>query len=145
MDGIGYGRIAHGGTYTGNTTGAAAASMTLEILETEPVIESINTNGKRLMDGIDQILTDADIPHAMTGVPSIFGYIIGTDKEPTEFRHYAEGDDELYEELAMELIRRGVQPDSDGREPWFMSYAHDEKVIDETLEIFADSVKEIKR
>ena len=116
MDGIGYGQIAHGGTYSGNTAGAAAAIATLDILENEPVIESINQNGKRLMDGIDQILNEAGIPHAMTGVSSIFGYIIGTDQEPTEFRHYANGDDELYEELAMELIRRGVQPDSDGRE-----------------------------
>ncbi len=145
MDGIGYGQIAHGGTYTGNVAGAAAASATLEILESEPVIESINQNGKRLMEGIDEILSEANIPHAMTGVPSIFGYILGTKENPTEFRHYAAGNDGMYEELAMELIRRGVQPDSDGREPWFMSFAHDEKVIDETLNIFNDSVKVIKK
>lgn len=145
MDGIGYGQIAHGGTYTGNTAGAAAASATLEILENEPVIESINKNGKRLMEGIDEILSEANIPHAMTGVPSIFGYILGTKSNPTEFRHYASGDDGMYEALAMELIRRGVQPDSDGREPWFMSFAHDEQVIDETLNIFNDSVKVIKK
>ena len=81
----------------------------------------------------------------MTGAPTIFGYVIGTEDEPVEFRDYAKGDDELYEELAMELIMRGVQPDADGREPWFMSYAHDDKVIDETLEIYNDSVNEIKK
>lgn len=145
MDAIGSGSVAHGGTYTGNVAGAAAASATLEILETQPIIETINTNGKRLMDGIDEILTEADIPHAMTGVPTIFGYILGTDENPAEFRDYAAGDGELYEALAMELIQRGVQPDSDGREPWFMSYSHTEKVIDETLDIFNESVKAIKR
>jgi glutamate-1-semialdehyde 2,1-aminomutase len=145
MNGIGYGMIAHGGTYTGNTAGAAAASATLEILETEPVIESINKQGRRLMDGIHEILTEEDIPHYMTGVPTMFGYILGDDKEPKEFRDYAKGNDALYEELAMELIRRGVQPDSDGREPWFISYAHDEKVVDETLDIFRAAVKAIKK
>lgn len=145
MDAIGSGSVAHGGTYTGNVAGAAAASATLEILETQPVIETINKNGKRLMDGIDEILTEADIPHAMTGVPTIFGYILGTNEDPTEFRHYSAGDDELYEAIAMELISRGVQPDSDGREPWFMSYSHDDKVVDETLEIFNESVKAVKK
>ena len=145
MDGVGPGKIAHGGTYTGNVAGAAAAAATLEILETEPIIEDINRNGKRLMEGIDEILTEADIPHHMTGAPSIFGYILGTNEEPKEFRDYCDGDDGLYEELAMELIRRGVQPDSDGREPWFMSHAHDDKIIDDTLEIFNESVKTIKK
>ena len=97
------------------------------------------------MEGIDEILTEANIPHAMTGVPSMFGYILGTDEDPHEFRDYAAGDDERYEHLAMELIERGVQPDSDGREPWFMSYAHDDKIIDMTLEIFNDSVKAVKK
>jgi glutamate-1-semialdehyde 2,1-aminomutase len=145
MSGIGYGGIAHGGTYSGNTAGVAAAAATLEILETRPIIETINRNGQRLMDGVDDILTEANIPHFMTGVPSIFGYILGTDEEPKEFRDYATGDDNLYEKIAMELSRRGVQPDSDGREPWFLSYAHDEQVVDETLEIFNQAVDAVTK
>jgi glutamate-1-semialdehyde 2,1-aminomutase len=145
MDAVGPGKVAHGGTYTGNVAGAAAAAATLEILETQPILAEINSNGKRLMDGIDDILSEAGIPHHMTGVPSIFGYILGTDEEPKEFRDYCDGDDALYEEIALELIKRGVQPDSDGREPWFLSHAHDEKIIDETLDIFNESVKVVKK
>ncbi len=144
MQGIGNG-LAHGGTYTGNIAGAAAASATLEILEAQPVIATINKMGTRLMNGIDEILTEADIPHHMTGLPSVLGFILGTDQEPTEFRDYVAGDGAFYEELAMELIRRGVQPDSDGREPWFLSYAHNDKVIDDTLEIFNEAVKMVKK
>jgi glutamate-1-semialdehyde 2,1-aminomutase len=144
MQGIGSG-VAHGGTYTGNTAGAAAAAATLEILETQPILESIHKNGKKLIAGIDEILTEADIPHAMTGAPSIFGYILGTDQVPTEFRHYVAGDDAMYEKLALALMERGVQPDSDGREPWFVSYAHDEKVVGDTLDIFNDAVTAVKK
>lgn len=144
MDCVGNG-VAHGGTYTGNIAGVAAAAATLEILETQPIIADISKQGKRLMDGIDDILTEADIPHFMTGVPTIFGYIIGTDEEPKEFRDYAKGDDDLYESLAMELISRGVQPDADGREPWFLCHAHDQKIIDDTLEIFNEAVKVVKK
>lgn len=138
------GQVAHGGTYTGNVVGTAAALATLEVLEEQPIIEYIFTRGKKLMEGIDEILTEAGIPHHMTGLPSIFGFILGTDREPLDFRDYCEGDDSLYEKLVYALIHRGVMPDGDGREPWFLCYTHDDPVIDETLNIFNDAVKSIK-
>ena len=39
-----------------------AALATIEILETEPIIETINKRGEALMTGIGEILTEADIP-----------------------------------------------------------------------------------
>ncbi len=142
---IGYGSVAHGGTYSGNVVGAAAADATLEILETQPIIETIFQRGQKLMDGIDDILTRADIPHCVIGLPPIFGLILGTDEEPTDFRAYLEGDAALYERLAMALIERGIMPDSDGREPWFLCYSHGEREIAETLAAFEEAVKEVKR
>jgi glutamate-1-semialdehyde aminotransferase len=35
--------------------------------------------------------------------------------------------------LADKAIERGVMPDHDAREPWFLCYEHSEKDIDETL------------
>jgi glutamate-1-semialdehyde aminotransferase len=45
----------------------------------------------------------------------------------------------------MALIRRGVMPDSDGREPWFLCYRHDEQVVAETLAAFEGAVREAKK
>jgi glutamate-1-semialdehyde 2,1-aminomutase len=139
------GSMAHGGTYSGNVVGVAAADATLEILETQPVIETINQRGKVLMKGIDDILTEADIPHVVTGVPSMFGIFLGSDQEPYEFRDYLKGDGDLYEEIGMELIKRGVQPDADGREPWFLCYALSNDDVDETLNVFNDAVEAVKK
>jgi glutamate-1-semialdehyde 2,1-aminomutase len=139
------GRMAHGGTYSGNAVGAAAAAATLEILETEPILQTINQRGKTLMSGLGEILTDASLPHVITGVPSMFGLLLGSDQPPHDFRQYAEGDAHLYEQIALGLIRRGVQPDSDGREPWFLCYALSEHDVAETLTAFEDAVKEAKR
>ena len=138
------GAMAHGGTYSGNVVGAAAADAALEIIENEPVLETINKHGQALMDGIDEILAEADIPHFVTGVPSMFGIFLGSDDEPTDFRDYLAGDGDLYEDIAMELIHNGVQPDGDGREPWFLCYALSDADVDETLNIFNDSVKAAK-
>ncbi|MCP4544152.1 MAG: aspartate aminotransferase family protein [Chloroflexi bacterium] len=144
MSVIGYGQVAHGGTYSGNVVGAAAADATLEILETEPIIETIFKNGQKLMDGVSEILTRHGIVHYITGLPPMFSAILGIDEEPTDFRSYCAGDGELYEQIAMALIERGVMPDADGREPWFLCYEHDEKVVAETLTAFEDAVKEVK-
>ena len=138
------GSLAHGGTYSGNVVGAAAADATLEILENEPVLETINQRGKMLMTGIGEILTEAGIPHVVTGVPSMFGIFLGKDQEPKDFRDYLAGDGELYEEISMGLIRNGVQPDADGREPWFLCYSLSEEDVNETLNVFNDAVKEAK-
>ena len=138
------GSLAHGGTYSGNVVGAAAADATLEILENEPVLETINQRGKMLMTGIGEILTEAGIPHVVTGVPSMFGIFLGKDQEPKDFRDYLAGDGDLYEEIGMGLNRNGVQPDADGREPWFLCYSLSEEDVNETLNVFNDAVKEAK-
>jgi glutamate-1-semialdehyde aminotransferase len=96
------------------------------------------------MDGMDRILTDADLPHVVTGAPTMFSLFIGGDEMPMDFRGYLKGDGDLYEAIAMELIERGVQPDSDGREPWFLCYALSEEDVAETLTVFEESVKAVK-
>lgn len=139
------GAVAHGGTYSGNVVGTAAADATLEILETEPILEEICQRGQQLREGIDKILTGAGIPHHMTGLPSIFGYVLGTDEEPYDFRTYADGDAQLYENIVMALVRNGVMPDADGREPWFLCHSHDEQIIADTLTIYEDTIREVIR
>jgi glutamate-1-semialdehyde 2,1-aminomutase len=138
------GAMAHGGTYSGNVVGTAAGVATLELLESEPIIETINKRGEALMSGIGEILIEADIPHALPGVPSMFGIILGVEEEPQDFREYFEGDGDLYENLVLQLIQRGVQPDGDAREPWFLCYALSEEDVNETLNVFNDSVKAAK-
>jgi len=135
------GAMAHGGTYSGNVVGTVAAIATLEILEAEPIIENIYKRGQALMDGIGDILTEAGIRHALPGVPSMFGIVLGVEQEPSDFRDYFKGDGELYENLALELIQRGVQPDGDAREPWFLCAALSEEDVSETLNVFNDSLK----
>ncbi|GIK75485.1 MAG: glutamate-1-semialdehyde 2,1-aminomutase [Chloroflexota bacterium] len=137
------GRVAHGGTYCGNVVAATAANATLEIIETQPVIESIFANGQRLMDGIRTILRRAGVPHAVTGVPSMFSVLLGKDEPPTDYRSYSEFDGELFGLLGAELIHRGILVDDDPREPWFMSYSHSAAVIDESLNLVEDAVSAV--
>ena len=136
--------VAHGCTYAGNAVGMAAGNATLELLETQPILEKVNRIGSRLMKGIDDIMTEHDIPHAMTGLPPMFSYVLGTDEVPTDVRSYGQADDDMYETIGNHLIRHGIFAETDGREPWFLCHALSEADADETLSKFNDSVKVAK-
>ena len=135
------GKVAHGGTYCGNVVAAAAATATLEIIETQPIIENIFARGQELMTGMDQILTRAGIAHVVTGVPSMFSLLVGRDQTPTDYRSYCANDFELSTHLLEGLIDRGIMIDDDPREPWFMCAAHSAEDVAETLNAFEDATK----
>jgi len=137
------GRVAQGGTYCGNAVAAAAVCGTLDFIEHHPVIESIFARGQELMDGIQTILTDRSIPHVLTGVPSMFSVMIGAQSAPIDYRGYAATDFSLYEEICAVLMQRGIFLDDDPREPWFLSFCHDQTVIAETLTLVEDAVRAV--
>jgi glutamate-1-semialdehyde 2,1-aminomutase len=139
------GRVAHAGTYIGNVIATSAALATLDVMESEPVHATICKRGQALMDGIHTILADQGIPHFVTGLPSMFSIFLGADREPLDYRDYLEGNADLYNAIVMGLIQRGVMPDADGREPWFVCYSLSEEDVAETLTIFEDCVKTVRK
>ena len=143
MSEIGRG-VGHGGTYTNNKAGVAAGYATLSILKGQPVIETINKRGGRLVEGLKEIFEDNSIPAVFSGPPSMFSFAFGIEK-PTCQREWAQSDQGYYLRLADAAIERGVLPDHDAREPWFLCYSHSDADIDETLNVFADIVKTVER
>ena len=139
---IGHG-VSQGGTYTNNKPGVAAAYATLKLLKTKPILESIQRRGKRLMDGLKDIFEDNNIPVAMSGYPTMFSFALGVEAVTCQ-RDWDESDKGAYLKLMEMAIERGVMPDHDAREPWFLCYSHTDADIDETLNVYADIVKKIK-
>lgn len=140
MNVIGGGSVTHAGTFGANGVSMAAANAVIDILNKTPVLKDLSKRGLRLKQGLDQVLTEADLPHQMCGHPNIQGFLI-TDKKVQEVRDLAYSDDELYETIMNNMYDRGVWVEDDPREPWFLCEAHTEEIIDETLNIFQDSVK----
>jgi len=140
MDVIGGGSVTHAGTFGANGVSMAAANAVLDILSESPVLENLAERGKRLKAGLDQVLTDADLPHQMSGHPNIQGFLI-TEKPVKEVRDLAYSDDDMYEAIMNNMFDRGVWAESDPREPWFLCAAHSDEIIDETLNKFQESVQ----
>ena len=141
MEIIGHG-VAQGGTYNNNVCGVAAAYQTLEILSTQPIIETINRRGKRLMEGLEKIFAQAGIKACINGYPGMFSFAIGEEKI-TNQRDWSRCDGKLYLRIVELALDKGIMPDYDPREPWFLCYSHTDQMIDETLNIMQDVIKTV--
>jgi glutamate-1-semialdehyde 2,1-aminomutase len=137
------GDIIQAGTYSGNTVGVAAAKATIDILATGEPYTTMERSGTALMQGIEGILAEEGVPGHITGHWSMFSVSL-SEEPPTEYRDYANHDEDLYGEVIMGMIRRGVLPVDDAREPFFLSAAHSAEDVALTLEAFGDSLQEAR-
>ena len=135
--------VAQGGTFNNNKPGVAAAYATLKTLQEGPVLKTIEGRGRRLMDGLKGIFAGQGIPVCFTGYPAMFAFSIGIE-EVHDQRGWSRSDKEYYLRILEAAIERGVMPDHDPREPWFLCYAHGEAEIDETLNVMSDVIKTVK-
>ena len=134
-------KVSHGGTYAGNRVAAAAAVRTLEILRDTDALATIHATGRRIQDGLREVLNPTGIPYVFTGHPSMFG-IMFTDEVPTEYRDWAKSDHELYDAVALGMFARGAMPEPDSREPWFICEAHAQgDTVDQVVTIFEESLR----
>jgi len=144
MGEIGPMMIPHGGTYTGNAVAAAASCATMDEIKNGS-LERVEAHGKKLMRGITRILEQAGVPAVIQGPPSMFGIVFTEEKEIREYRDWAKSDHQTYEKIIMKLIEKGVMPDKDCREPWFISAAHTDEDADFALNAFEKAVMEVRR
>jgi glutamate-1-semialdehyde 2,1-aminomutase len=135
--------VAQGGTYTNNKPGVAGAYATLNLLKSQPILKTIEKRGRRLMDGLKEIFEDNDIPVVMTGYPAMFSFSLGIESVTCQ-RDWAKSDHDMYIKLAEKAIEKGVMPDYDAREPWFLCYSHSDKDVDDTLSVYAEAVKSVR-
>ncbi len=136
--------VAQGGTYNNNKPGVAAAYATLKILKEQPILETIEKRGKRLMQGLRDIFYRAEMPATVHGYPAMLSFAVGAEKV-TDARNWQETERDYYLRLVEYAIGRGVMPDHDPREPWFLCYEHTEQDIDETLNVMSDAVDKVSR
>jgi glutamate-1-semialdehyde 2,1-aminomutase len=127
--------VAHGGTYTAHPVSLAAAAKTLEILAETDALASLATYGTRLRSGMSQILKARGIAHSFVGHPSMSGLYFAHDP-PRTYRDWKGSDYTFYDAAAKQLHDECILCEPDSREPWFVSAAHDESCLKDTLSAF---------
>ncbi|MBL8836021.1 MAG: aminotransferase class III-fold pyridoxal phosphate-dependent enzyme [Alphaproteobacteria bacterium] len=132
--------VLHGGTFNAQPVAMAATVATLKELTPE-LYATIAKRGTRLMDGIRTELSAAGIKAVVTGFPQIFHVAFGLDKPARNYRDLVPMDRPRYVKFTTALLRHGVRALERGA--WFMSIAHDDAVVDRTLEAVAAAAREI--
>lgn len=132
--------VSHGGTYNANRVAMAAANATLDILLNTDALDVVQQRGRELQDVITEVLQPAGLPFVFSGDPSMFIFWFA-EQAPREYRDWKNSDHSLYDKIAEGLIERGVMPEPDSREPWFVCSALSEQDIAETATALEDSLR----
>jgi len=128
-------KVAQASSHAPHPVSLAAADKTLEILDKTDVLEQIARYGWRMREGMAQILSRRGIPHAFVGPPSMSRLCFG-ESVPSSDPGREKFDDAFRGELATRLHGSGILCESDSGGPWFVSAAHNELCLAETLAKF---------
>jgi glutamate-1-semialdehyde 2,1-aminomutase len=133
MDLIGKGSVMHGGTYNSNVVSVVAAIETLEQLSDDngAIYDRMNRLGLDLMDGLQQIARELDAGLEVQGLGSVFHTYFGSGQQPVDYRSYCATDRSRLRQFVDALLDHGVRITARGT--WFLSAAHSEMDIQETL------------
>ena len=113
-------------TYNGDTAAMAAALTTLRIVEERGVADHVWALGQRLIDGLNCIARDFDVPASAYGEPF-------PPMPFLRFNHpHPETNDAMATAFYEAMLMRGVLLHP--RHMWFISYAHQPSDIDITLD-----------
>jgi len=124
--------VAHGGTYTAHPVSLAAAERTLQILDETDALERIAAYGTRLRTGMSAILKARGVAHSFVGHPSMGGLYFAHEP-PRTYRDWKGSDYTFYDAAARVLHDERILCEPDSREPWFISAAHDDSCLRDTL------------
>jgi glutamate-1-semialdehyde 2,1-aminomutase len=128
------------GTFNGNVVTMAAGVAAMEAYTTAEVAR-INALGARLREGIRELLSEADIPSAVTGYGSFVGLHLGVNEVRT-YRDAALADKGLARLLHLALLLEGVYVAP--RLMMCTSTAMDEATLDEVLTGFRRAVRAVR-
>jgi glutamate-1-semialdehyde 2,1-aminomutase len=122
------GHVYQAGTLSGNPLATAAGLSVLRRLRNPEVYERLEQISARLADGLAPF-------GRVQRVGAMLTLFTGRDA-PVE--HFEELERDAFAELFRGLLERGVYIAPSPYECWFPSLAHDDAVIDETIEAVAD-------
>lgn len=119
-------------TYAGETLSLAACIATMAVLRDEPVHEHIFRIGTLLRQGLDTILQETGIPARTAGLPPALVLLFETESN--------EAGRDLQNRLFSSLFAHGIF----ANDRWFISYAHQESDIEQTLARFRQACLKLK-
>jgi glutamate-1-semialdehyde 2,1-aminomutase len=125
------------GTMNGNPVGAAAGLASLDILAQPGVYAQFYYAADRLKDGIRELAQERGEAVQVIGEGPLFQVLFGAEPV-TDYPTFLATDRVRARQFGYECARRGLL--TTPGEKFYISLAHDEAVIEESIEIFAQAL-----
>ncbi len=134
------GPVYQAGTLSGNPLATAAGLATLKVLSRPGTYEALEARAEALTQGLAEILKGLSLPVKMNRVGSMMTLFF-TNQEVVDFNTAASSDTELYGRYWRAMLTEGIYLAPSQFEAAFISLAHGQEEIDETLNAAAKVLK----
>ena len=132
------GPVYQAGTLSGNPVAMAAGLKMMELLEAPDVYPTLYARTNQLVEGLQRMADEAGIPFTTNHVGSMFGFFFTEEKKVTNFKQVMACNIPRFNQFFHGMLERGIYFAPASYEAGFMSTAHTEKDIEETLKAAQD-------
>ncbi|MDR0314043.1 MAG: glutamate-1-semialdehyde 2,1-aminomutase [Treponema sp.] len=137
------GPVYQAGTLSGNPVAMAAGLAQLTLLENDDIYKHINRMGTKLAEGLSSLPRESGVKACVNQIGSLVCLFFGIETAD-DYQSVTKADTVLYARYFREMLASGVYLAPSQFEAMFISYAHTEKDIDETLNKAEQILKKMK-
>ncbi len=127
------GPVYQAGTLSGNPVAMAAGLATLEKIAVPGFHERLGERTRQLVDGLAAAAYDAGIPLAVAHAGGMFGFVFSAEPSVRRFEHVADADIDRFKGFFHGMLDAGVYLAPSAFEAGFVSAAHGDDEIEQTL------------
>ena len=139
------GPVYQAGTLSGNPVAMAAGLTQLSYLYHHPELYTdLTAKGERLFKGMQELLGQYQVPYTVNYVDSL-GCMFCTSSEVRDYTQAKTSDTAAFADYFSWMINHGFHLASSQFEAMFLSAAHTDAIIDDTLNTVEDYLKEQKK
>lgn len=138
------GAVYQAGTLSGNPVAVACGMATLKEIQRPGFYDELGDQTKKLVDGLTAAARDAGVPFSADSVGGMFG-IYFLPERPTGFADVMKADQQAFNRFFHEMLGRGVYFAPSTFEAGFVSIAHSDDVIAQTVEAARGAFAEVAK
>ncbi|MBN1904633.1 MAG: glutamate-1-semialdehyde 2,1-aminomutase [Deltaproteobacteria bacterium] len=138
------GNIYQAGTLSGNPIAMAAGLATLKLLKDSGIYKGLEAGGNRLFTGLKDAAIKAGINIVINHIGSL-GSLFFTGEPVIDFRSAKKSDAALFRAFYRKMREKGIYLAPSPFEAMFLSIAHDNDVIDRTIDAAYHCFSDIKK
>ena len=136
------GPVYQAGTLSGNPIAISAGLATLRELMKPGTYEKLEAMSQKLEEGIKEVLKKLRLFYTINRAGSMLTLFF-TEKEVIDFQTALSSDTQKFAIFWQKMLDKGIYLPPSQFEAWFVSLAHGEKEIEETVEKVYESLKEM--